>query len=189
MSDRKFRPGARTKRYTEGKMSPNRLAWLGTYIGQFVLMYYRTPEETEDSDHVESEPGPTLRLMLPQQRGRAFIFNITALTHVELLKLKELFDMMFEIAEPIVKERDQAAQDAFQRGDDSFVRLYRPVPRLVVRPRTLTADGEGVLQRPDDDGQGDDGGDQQGGVSVDGVPLADDEPADRLAEDHNETAY
>lgn len=182
MTERKFRPG-RQRRFTEGKMSKNRLAWLSTYIGQFVLMYYATPEETEDSEKVESEPGPTLRLMLPQQRGRSIMFNLTALTHEELVKLKELFDIMFSIAEPIVKQRDKAARDAFDRGDDSFIRSYRQVPLMVVRPWAFTADGQGVLQRPDNDDAGDRVDGDEGVVSDAGVPLADGEPEDGLAED------
>lgn len=177
-SGRQYRPGFRNPDYQEGQISKSRYAWIQTYIGQFVLMRYEEPEDLpeEDAPKGSAEPGPTIRLMLPNRRGKSIYFNLTALTHRELMLLKRLFDMAFEQAEPIVKMRDKAADDAFERGDDSFIRVYRQVPRLVIRKGAVGSDRQGVYDRPEDVPPGSEqGGGDAGRVPGDGDELADGE--------------
>lgn len=153
---RQWQSPQRYKPRRDGRISPNRIAWLRTVIGQFVVMKDYDLESTDsptEFDPVES--GSTYRLLLPRQSGRPITYNITALTHEEFIALRKLFDLLFELAEPVILERDRIAQDAFDQGDDSFNRSYRQVPQLVIREGALRADDQGVHDGPDNLHQGD----------------------------------
>jgi hypothetical protein len=76
-------------------------------------------------------------------------YNLTALTHEELLAMRELFNFAFDLAEPVILLRDRIAQDAFDKGDDSFIRVYRQAPQLIIREGTIRQDGESLRERPD----------------------------------------
>lgn len=67
--------------------------------------------------------GKSVRFQLP----------LTTLTSEELAACKQIFDMAFANAQPIVAERDRIAQEALDEGDDSYSRIYRAVPTLLVR--------------------------------------------------------
>lgn len=188
MADRQFRPGTRDKRYTEGRLSDERAVWVETYIGQFAIMRYDKPWETDAQETIQEE-GPTVRLMIPQRRGRSLLFNFTALTHEELVQVRRFFDMLFEMAEPIVIQRDKAAQDAYDRGDDSFTRIHRSVPRLIVRKRPVSDDGEGVRRGPEEvSGGGGSSGDQAVRVQGYSGELVDGEPQEDGSEDDDPQA-
>lgn len=194
MAERKFRPGSRNPRFrpNNGRMSEARYAWLRTVIGQFVIMKYdNTPEEIDDSEEEQDhEIGPTIRLILPRVSGPPIRYNLTALTEEELRMTRKFFDLLFDLAEPVVRERDRVAQDAFDAGDDSFARIYRQVPQYVVRDRPSRADGEGVQHGSSDDaaGAGRDGGSDLG-VRDDGPELVDGDPQPRDAQDHDEADH
>lgn len=179
-----YRPGSRNPNYrNDGKISENRLAWIRTNIGQAVILYYEDHEEepeeednTEDSTEVKTEKieyGPTVRLMLPQPRGRALLSDITSLTMDELTMLREFYNLLFDLAEPSVIERDRIAKDAYSEGDDSYARSYRPVGQFIVRKGTLRANSESVQRRLESllDGTGDRRGFRRG-VRGDGTELA-----------------
>ena len=169
MVTRQYRPGSRRFKRNEGRMSPNRLAWLRVYVGQFVIMRgydeESLPDVAEnDNDDEVSEVGRDIRLLLPRPTGRPITFNITALTHEELIEMKKFFNLLFDLAEPIILDRDRRAQDAFDQGDESFMRSYRQVPQFVVREGTNGADDQGVHERPEDLPSGDESGSGQVGV-------------------------
>lgn len=188
MPERRFRPGHRSNPQARGtgKLSDRRYAWLSTTIGQFVIMYF----DENNEDNLDEETGPTIRLFLPRHGGRPISFNFTALTHEEFVLLKQFFDILFELAEPVVLERDRVAQDAAAEGDDSFARLYRAVPRLVVRERTIRKDGSGISSGSTDvlNGSGvagnDSSSDLNGGVRGTGDELADDESEEGSTENN-----
>src|SRR3954454_4710994 len=102
MADRRFRPGHRDNPQARGsgKMSGSRFAWLRTAIGQFVILRYEDPQEDEDP-----ESGPTIRLFLPRPGARPVQYNLTALTEEELKLTREFFNLLFDLADPIVKQR------------------------------------------------------------------------------------
>jgi hypothetical protein len=154
------------------------VAWLETFIGHvYIMMYPEGHADETDAPSVKSEPGPTLRLMFVKN-GRPIYWTLTALTSDELDKLKTLLDMAFDIARPIVEERDKAAQHAYDtQGDDSIARLYRAVSRLIVREGAITENSTSVRQRPEDDAAGPGGpGDSDEGLRVIGPELADVQP-------------
>lgn len=145
-TDKKYRPGPRNPAYAvDGRMTENRLAWIRTHVGQFVAMYY--PEGTSEED--SEKTGPTVRLLIPSASGvgRPRGFNLTSLTTEELAYMREFFNMMFDLAQPVVELRDKVAQDAFEQGDDSFSRSYRQVPQFVIRTGSVGPDGESLQHR------------------------------------------
>jgi hypothetical protein len=84
---------------------------------------------------VTSENGPSLIYKVMGPRGSMVGVDLTHLTHEELEAFRQFWAIAFAIAEPVVLLRDKEAQDAFSRGDDSFTRVHRAIPRLVVRAR------------------------------------------------------
>lgn len=191
-SNTRYRPGHRSSRYRDsGQMSENRLAWIRTHLGQAVIMYYEEDEEGYKEDEENTTPieyGPTVRLMIPQKNGRTLFQDITALTLPELEMLREFYNLLFDLAEPSVRERDRIAQDAYDKGDDSYARSYRPVPQFVVRKGTVKPYGEGVLHRLESlfGGTGDKRG-FTGGFRRDGNELVDSESKEDGSQDNEPT--
>ncbi len=142
--DREYTAGSRSQRFRKvqrGEYVKERIAWVKTLIGQVALYVYEEGTEVAEST---SEPGPTVKVLIPRYKGPTVTWDLSALTHEELMKLKEFFDLAIATAEPVARMRDKAAQDALTAGDDSFARLYRQVPQLVVRKRAQREHGEGV---------------------------------------------
>ena len=94
-------------------------------------------------------------------RTRQLIWDITGMTGAELDATRKFFEHLFDLADPIVRERDRLADEAFSKGDDTYARVYREVPTLVIRPRQERSDGQGVLNGSENvAGQHGSGGDQ-----------------------------
>ena len=187
MADRMFKAGHRqAKRYQppEGRISKNRFAWLRTAIGQFVVMRYAQDDRTDDDVKNDREVGDTYTLVIPLQGRRPVTLNITALTYIEFQKTRQLFNLLFDLAEPVIRERDKVAQDAFANGDDSYTRVYREVPKLIVRERQERTDLQGVQYGPSGV-PGGVGGDESptGGLRRDGDELADGEQEESRGQD------
>jgi hypothetical protein len=139
-AQRKFKAG-RTSKFREERMSEDRRAWLKTFVGQFILKI--SPREEDDP----SEYGDSVWLVIPRPNSRPVMLNLTALTHEELKLTRQFFNAVFDIAEPLCMDRDKVAQDAFDQGDDSHIRLYRSVPELIVRKGTVGAHGQVLRER------------------------------------------
>lgn len=183
--------GRKPSIFREGYMSENRIMWLETFIGQFVVLMY--PEgfrdESDDVPAIKTEPGPTIRLMIPGKTRQPVYFTFTALTSEELASLRELFNRMFDMVEPIVEHRDKAAQDAYDQGDDTITRLYRQVPRLIVREGAIREHSISLRERPSGPpaGHGTDGSDD-GGLRGGGSDVVDEPPSGERAEDDQSSA-
>lgn len=78
---------------------------------------------------------------------RSFALALTELTEVELLAIKELLMAAFDIAEPIVKERDRIANES-RDTEAAFTRSYRMLPSVFIRPGTQSLNGQELLLRP-----------------------------------------
>ena len=139
------------------------------------------------------QPGDEVTLVLPKKNYVSSVgitLGLTTLTHAELRGLKELIDLAFELAEPVVQERDRVAQDEFDKGNDSFERLYRRVPTLVVREGAKRENNDSLRQRHSDLPDGSGGReDPYGGVRGAGDGLAESDPdevstQDDRSEDH-----
>lgn len=145
---RLYRAGSRNNKYrNDGSLSPNRLAWIRTIMGQFIIMKdeFRSEDEEEERE-VNQEIGPTIRFMIPT-RYKPMTFNFTALTKEELDLTREFFNLLFEVAEPIVIHRDKIAKAAFDAGDDSDSRSYRQKPQLVIREGKGNLTAEAIWDR------------------------------------------
>jgi hypothetical protein len=154
------------------KMSKFRVAVLRTLHGSFSVYSY--PWESEDEE-ISKERGRNIFLYLPGFRGRQVRYNLSGLTQQELEVTRAMFNLAFDLAEPVVKHRDKVANDALAAGDDSYARVYRALPVYAVRPGPLASHNESVRLgfkpvpgvddvppgRLDTDGGGDaDGGDE-----------------------------
>jgi hypothetical protein len=140
---------------------------------------------------ISLERGPNYHLVIP---GKKVLIDLSFMTHEELVAARTFWNMAFDLAEPVVLLRDKEAQDAFDSGDDSFHRLHRPVPKLVVRPGAQRAHSEvlrvglaHVVERGwaffrshlGAGGDGDAVADQQAqGAGTPDDPASPDEPAD-----------
>lgn len=183
MAERSYPLGNRRSQFkgTKGQFDPARFAWTLNNIGEFMILV----NPVEDG----SQAGPSVRIFSPiARRNYNVSWDLTGLTEDELVALKQIFDTAFEWALPVVQQRDKDAADAFERGDDSQIRVYRQVPQLVFRKRPEQEYGQSVLHRPenvspvDDDGSTDPGSDSDGVLgSGDGVAERDEgvlEPED-----------
>lgn len=187
MADRLYRPGSRNPKFrSDGRMSKNRVAWLKTFVGQFVMMRYPNDEQPEGEP--VSEEGPSYVLILPRRGARPLTFNITALTLEELEMTRRFFNELFDLAEPIVRHRDKVAQNAADEGDDSYARYYREIPQYVIREGELRSDDQGVLDRLADLSLRDRGVlDPDGGLRGGGSELAPGESSETESEDDGQT--
>ena len=178
------------RRYiTTGKITEGRIVWLNIVSGQFVLL--RGSHEEQEATQAVPEWGTDYRLYFPRPGTKPVSINLTALTTDELHKFREFLNIAFDLAEPVVAQRDRIAQDAFNEGDDSFARSYRQIPQLVIREGAVGQDDEGVYFRPDDLPSGDESGRGEvgdlrvpdGGVRGAGDELASGEPSTPESED------
>lgn len=151
---KRYKPGSRQKVYRDGIMSERRVAWIRTMLGTSVVMFYppgwteaETEEEQEELKKIKVETGPTVRLIINRSNARPVQMNLTSLTADELNMTREFYNLLFDLAEPIVQERDRVAQDAYDNGDDGFARIYREVPQVVVRTGTIGPDYQSIRNR------------------------------------------
>ena len=134
---RQYKPGFRTKAY--GTLGENQVAWVETHYGMIALT--STPWR-EDDELAEFSPGPNVFMHLPPGRN---VMKLSTLTVKELDKLKEFFELAFELAYPVAAERDRVSDVEQANGNDAVIRGYRRAPRMVVRPWPLSKHHEGVL--------------------------------------------
>lgn len=120
--------------------SDTRYAWARTHVGQFVILVGDESNET----------GPDVILYIPRPGKMPDVtIALSSLTEQELDALETLVTEAFKWARPVVQKRDQEAQRAWNEGDDSFTRNYRPVPQLVFRKRPGEEHGQELQQRPE----------------------------------------
>lgn len=168
MTDRKrsYPLGNRKKEFQPPieQLSDARWAWTKNNIGLFMIMV----------NEVDDQAGYTIRLFFPTPgSSRNISWDLTGLTAEELIAMRQIFLDAFDWALPICRVRDKEAQDAFERGDDSYIRIYRAVPQLVYRNRPESEHSEGVQHRPEDVPQVDNAdGDSDAGVRDEGDVVA-----------------
>lgn len=154
----------------------DRIAWVDTFLGLIAAS-----RELDDykfltaSNHVYNdlvhhptitERGDEIVLFLPMFEGsqRRFVpLRLCRLNPDELENVKKVIDIAFEAARPIVEARLKDAEEASERGENYYMRLYRPDTRLVfgnpkVTPleeesggKNAAKDNEGVAQPVQDE--------------------------------------
>lgn len=166
MPANRTRAGSRTERYRRagyGKLHKNRIAFLRTVVTNQLALNKLNPDDVLEEDDPlrevkiqEAEKGENYLLLIPVPgRRNPLVWNICAMTTEELEATREFFNYLFDLADPIIRERDKVAEDAFSKGDDSFVRSYRQLPQLVIRSRQERTDDQGVLDGSEDAAEGD----------------------------------
>lgn len=88
----------------------------------------------------KSDDGTHQRVVLTisSKIGRGTVgMDLSALTSQELEAFRQAILIATEASKPVVETLDQKAMNDEQAGDDSNTRLYRGLPRLVIRPGTL----------------------------------------------------
>lgn len=187
---RESRAGSRTNRYRVGygRIGDNRVAWLRTMsTGQLVLAEIDSDAVNEEAAdlQIDGEAGYTylLNIFIPGRKN-PLRWNFSAMTQEELEKTRQFFNHLFDLADPVVRERDRIANEAFKKGDDSYARIYRPVPQLVTRERPKRQHDPGVLERPGGAAEGTgSGSDFGGGLPAGSGELADSQPQDSGLQD------
>lgn len=135
-----YDPGQRKRKYGQNhQITEDRAAWVICESGKFVILV--GPDEGSGSDVVIHHPRPG---KIPDTS-----IHLANLTEQELDALEELFKSAFAWARPVVRQRDKEAKDAWEKGDDSYVRIYRAVPTVVYRKRPEPEYSEGVPERPE----------------------------------------
>lgn len=151
------RAGSRTPRYRlgYGRQSDNKIAWLRTFVtDQLALLGIdASKSETEEDITLSSEVGISYILVIPVPgRKKPLLWNLSGMTTEELEATRQFFNHLFNLVDPVVRERDKVANDAYENeGDDSYTRLYRDVPQFVVRERPQREYSQGIHDGPEDD--------------------------------------
>ena len=184
MPDRLYVPGRRSR---GGKMSDDRAAWVKVVFADGNI--YIKQWSDEEKELGIPEYGPNVVFMLTSNRGQRLTFDVTSLTLAELEALKNFFGLMWELAEPIIRRRDEVAKDEQEKGNDAFVRIYRAVPQLVIRDRIVEAHKQGILNGFEDaTGADERTGDSSTTARDSGPSLAEQVSEDRSSQDDSAEA-
>ena len=119
-----------------------------TYATNQIALLAYDPEEVEAEDipeDMKSEEGTSyiVKIQVPGLK-KGLTWNISGMTLEELEVTRQFFNYLFDTAEPVIRERDRVAEDAFARGDDSYIRSYRLTPELVIRKREAESHDQGL---------------------------------------------
>lgn len=123
-------PGERKEQFrrrsNRGRFGLTRRAWL--HLGEFEFILYVKPERED-----QPEPGTEVFMFAKGSKG-SLRFNLTQLNYDQLSAMRQMFELAFEAARPVVEVRDLNANEALTNyGDTSFARLWRPMVRLFKR--------------------------------------------------------
>lgn len=184
MADRIYKPGLRGSARRFGRLGENRAAWLKAAAVEMFLMQY-IDGESENNPNPNAEVGDTFVLVVGQPGRRPVNLNFSNMTVEELKAAREFVNLAIDLAEPVAAARDKAARKAADEGDDSFGRIYRPVPDMVKRPWAFGPDGKSLRNGLEDLPLGHPGDADRHGERVRGVrdDVATDESSGPEAED------
>lgn len=132
------RSQGRRGKWTAGKIPDDRVAWSEFSLGKLAVNkypeYHDLDEESDDEPKVDDRLGPSVSLLLSSRfDAKTIKFILTNLTGPELDAFQRTILHAIELARPSVEIRDKLAKEAFDNGDDSYERVYRAVPVIVVR--------------------------------------------------------
>ena len=160
-----YQPGQRQRKYGQNhKITENRYAWVQCEAGKFLILVGNDEGHGQDVVIYHPKPGKQPDLSI----------KLTDLTIPELEALRDLFVTALDWARPVVERRDKEAEDAWNAGDDSHTRNYRPLPTVVYRKRPVAQHGEELLVGSEGvpEGGGERWSDNPGGVRGAGDELA-----------------
>lgn len=137
---RKWQPGDRNR---PSPVLPHELAWIARLEGVEVRAYIHPPNKSTEG---EVDYGENINLGLYNGERRNVIFSLTTLTEKELDAFQRVVTAACARARKTIVERDRIAEEAFQRGDNSYARSYRRVPVVLDRSGAFTEHGESILR-------------------------------------------
>lgn len=126
-------------RIVSGQYGPHRESWTTDLNGHKFVGYVRL----DDGDDLSV----TITWFQPGKRPGGI--NLVNLTADELKVLREFLDHVLDLAEPYCEQLDAEAQQRWEDGDDTDPRLYRELPRLIIRERVQPRDDSGVQVGPE----------------------------------------
>lgn len=137
MPARKWQPGNRAR---PQPLLPNQLALMTRLEGVEVRAYYHQAKE-------EEEVGENINLGLYLAEHRNVVISLTRFTEEELNAFQQVINSACDRARKTVVERDRIAGEAFQSGDNTYVRSYRRVPVVIDRTGAFPEHSESLLRR------------------------------------------
>jgi hypothetical protein len=90
----------------------------------------------------------TISLRLANQ-VRPIRISLTGMTVQELTAMRDFLELAINTAMPISQMRDEEAENAFQRGDDTWARHYRAPAQFIVRERAQREHSERIRLGPE----------------------------------------
>lgn len=136
-----------------GRYGPARESWVQLMGDEYVLYEYNGDDDDSDGDRGSDRSDsdlPRIVVAISSRGGRSTRVTLTNMTVNELEHLQRFIDRAIEKAKPICAEIDRRAEQAWEAGDDSYPRLYRPIPELHLRARREPEHDAVVQDRPDD---------------------------------------
>lgn len=158
--------GTWNRKNTAGKMLDSRKAWVS--LPKFdIILFVGEPEEERQVFNTDTPP-VRIEMRSPGKRYPTVV-SLTLMTCDELDTFMEFMNHAYNRARPICELLDQRAQEAFENGDDSHTRLYRPEPKFFNRELPKEPDDQRSESEHDSGLQGrSDGDDEHGDSSIDG---------------------
>lgn len=116
------------KKKSGRRMAEERVAFMQNVFGTMSIYFSRN--KTADRDNT-----PNVTILYGSNNPKyPYSHVLSTMTTPELHLYSELINLAIEMARPVVAERDRIAAEANEEGDDSYSRIYRQKPQLIVRP-------------------------------------------------------
>lgn len=120
---------AKRRSFGTQQMGEERVAFIQTVAGTASIYMNDPAANAQDNT-------PSVTIWLSEGPGKQpFRLGLGSFTERELDLFKEFFELAMRMARPVCQKRDAIAKEAFETGDDSFGRVYRQEPLMVVRPK------------------------------------------------------
>lgn len=140
--------------YAKKEWNKGRDSWAQLNGTEFTL--FVGDGDPENDDHIETPGIPSVRVLIRNGNRAPTPITLSNMTANELEVMRLFWERAISTARPICAALDERAQDNLQGGtddDDSLLRLYRPVPRLIVRNGHEPTHRAGLLVGPESDGE------------------------------------
>jgi hypothetical protein len=143
---------------SNARLNPNRLYWVTLHKNLDVILNKAQPGRREEGDGDDEElpqlePGPSFYVTFQRNnkyRSSKFTIPLTNWTAEEVEIFRQFMNEALDLTLEVVKERDAEAQRRLEEeDDDSWSRLYRPVPKIFRKKGARREHRTFVSQRPD----------------------------------------
>lgn len=183
MSPRRRQVDRPKRTQAERYVSDRRRAWV-TLRNDELVLYVNPPEEDEEGLATDGISVSNIRV------NQKWTTDLTRMTSAELEAYEKLWLLAFQLAKPLVAERDRKARADHEAGIGTQYRLYNRPPVAIGLSGDQREHVEGLLFGPAPVSRSHWVGDSRDrGVRGAGDDVAPDEPQEGGPEDERETAY